>query len=198
MTKADAAKVLAMLRAAYPQHYRNANENDAEAAISLWAEMFSDFTVDAVGAAVMAFIAGDTKGFHPAIGQIRKLLTDHPAEQEMSETEAAAMVLRATENSIYHCNEEFDKLPPILQKVVGNPAMLREWAQLDRSEVQTVVSSNIQRSFRAMKVREREDRMLPQQVKDALYGTVRDKLADKDSYNHGVFAVLSAGTAEKV
>ena len=71
MTEAEAKKALAILRVAYPMMYRDATKKDADLAVSLWATMFADDPADIVVAAVKSWIATDTKGFPPAIGQIK-------------------------------------------------------------------------------------------------------------------------------
>jgi hypothetical protein len=69
---------------------------------------------------------------------------------EMTEAEAWALVRKAASNSFYgQAAKEFDKLPPILQRLVGTPNQLRDWGMMDSNEFNTVVASNFQRSYRA-------------------------------------------------
>ena len=65
-------------------------------------------------------------------------------------------------NSSYHAEEEFAKLPRILQKTVSSPGQLREWAtseNIDGSWM-SVTQSNFQRAYRAEVQRERERQKL--------------------------------------
>ncbi len=55
-----------------------------------------------------------------------------------------------------------------LQRIVGSPSVLREWAQNDINELQTVIASNFQRSYRARAKGEREFMALPQSTKNIL------------------------------
>ena len=100
-------------------------------------------------------------------GQIKEKLTAMQTP-ERTETEAWAMVSKALHNSLYGYREEFDKLPPEVQGAVGNAEMLREWARLDEDEVQTVVASNFQRSYRARARTVREFGKLPASVRETL------------------------------
>lgn len=67
----------------------------------------------------------------------------------MSEQEAWATVSKACSNGIYGYKEEFDKLPATLQKAVGTPQTLHNWAVVDAATFQTVIQSNFLRSYRA-------------------------------------------------
>lgn len=67
----------------------------------------------------------------------------------MSEQEAWATVSKACSNGIYGYKEEFDKLPATLQKAVGTPQTLHNWAVVDAAAFQTVIQSNFLRSYRA-------------------------------------------------
>ena len=165
MTREETIKILSVLRGAYPGFYRDIGRHEAEATISLWGSMFEEEPYELVGAAVKAFIAGDSKGFPPAIGQIKERVRKLTSGPEMTEAEAWSYVSKALRNSSYGSEEEFSKLPQEVQAVVHDPGQLREWAMLDAEEVQTVVSSNFQRSFRAKQATTKEYMALPSDVK---------------------------------
>jgi len=81
----------------------------------------------------------------------------------MTEMEAWDMVKSAI--SYYYAAEKFESLPPILQKLVGGPGQLREWALMDVETLNSVIQSNFMRSYRAMAASEREYAMLPSSTK---------------------------------
>ena len=98
MTRYEASVLMATLRAAYPQYYARQTAADADAAVCLWAMMFEDERAENVAAAVKAYIATDTKGFPPSIGQIKNKLDTLRAEAnggEMTAQEAWALVQKA-------------------------------------------------------------------------------------------------------
>ena len=166
MTEAETLKVLAVLKVAYPAMDSRLSDEEYDAMVNLWAEMFIDEPYEVVGAAVKAFIATDEQGFPPSIGkikaQIRKLSF---TPDQLTEAEAINLILQATRNSTYNCGEEFKKLPPMLQKLVGSPMQLREWAVSDSQTINTVVASNLQRSYRVLQERQRELDALPESIK---------------------------------
>lgn len=166
MTYKDTLQIMAILKTAYPNYYKGGG--DLEQAAALWAELFADDDVTVVAAAVKAFIVNDEKGFPPTIGQIKNLVRSLTTEKEMTEIEAWGLVSAALRNGFYGAEEEFGKLPPVIQRIVGSPATLREWAQIDNESVQTVIASNFQRSYRARAKSEREYLALPQATRDIL------------------------------
>lgn len=153
-----------ILRTAYPNYYKNAG--DIKQAADLWTELFADDDVRVIAAAVKAFIVNDEKGFPPSIGQIKKISQNLTSEKKMTEIEAWDLVSNALRNSSYNAREEYAKLPPVVQRIVGSPSTLREWAQIDVEQVQTVIASNFQRSYRARAKSEREFLALPQSTKN--------------------------------
>ena len=168
MTREDTIKILSVLRGAYPAFYRDITKQEAESTIALWESMFDEEPYELVAAAVKAFISGDGKGFPPAIGQIKERIRLITTPEEMTEQEAWSYVSKALRNSTYGSVEEFAKLPPEVQAVVHDPGQLRQWAMAEADEVETVMASNFQRSFRAKQKVNKEFMALPTSVKQLM------------------------------
>ena len=104
-----------------------------------------------------------TEWKEPSIAALRQcaqsLLTQ---KEEINETEAWEKVSRAIRNSGYHAEEEFARLPELIQKAVSSPGQLREWALSENVDGKwlSVVQSNFQRTYRAEVQREQERRKL--------------------------------------
>ena len=165
MTYDETLAIMSVLKAAYPPFYRDMTRKDAENAVALWAEMFKDDPAEVVALAVKSFIATDAEGFPPNIGTIRAAIIKLKEPDEMTPQEAWTLVDMATRRSIHYAQEEFDKLPPVVRRVVGNPQQLKEWAMMDSDTVQSVVASNFQKSFKARAAREREFMALPADIR---------------------------------
>ena len=168
MTRSETLAVMSILKAAYPAYYRDMKRSDAEIAVNLWTEMFKDDPSQIVAAAVKAYIASDTKGFPPHIGAIKDAIIKITNPTEMTELEAWGYVDKAICNGIYGAREEFEKLPPMIQLLVGSPAQLHEWALMDSNTVKSVVASNFQRSYRSHLSRQREMLSIPADVHKAV------------------------------
>lgn len=166
MERSDVLKIMAVLRGAYPQFYRDISRQEAEDTVALWLDMFRRDNPSLVGAAVKSIIEGDEKSFPPTIGQVKAKMRLLTAREEMTEAEAWGIVSKAIRNGTYGAAEEFEKFPPILKRIVGSPNMLREWARMGSDTVHSVVASNFQRSYRAVSAREREIAKLPPDVRE--------------------------------
>lgn len=165
MTYDETLAIMAVLKAAYPAYYRDMKRSEAEGIVSLWTEMFRDEPANLVAAAVKSYIASDAKGFPPHIGAIKDAILKLREPKTMTEQEAWMAVKNATRNGLYGSAEEFRKLPPVCQKLVGSPSQLREWAMMDSDTLQSVVASNFMRSYKIMEAREREVKTLPSDIR---------------------------------
>lgn len=159
--------MLSIMQLNYPDSFKGKTDETVIATISLWAKMFADDRAEDVYAAVMAHMATDTNRFMPPMGVIKDKLVKMRSPEEMTELEAWGYVNQATKNSTHNSVEEFEKLPPIIQRLVGSPNQLKEWAVMDAETVQSVVASNFQRSFKARAKNEREYMALPDGIKKA-------------------------------
>lgn len=70
MNKREAAQILAILKAAYPNSYKGMSKEEAMGTVSVWAMQFSDMPVDIVMMAVNKAIA--TSQFPPAVSEVKK------------------------------------------------------------------------------------------------------------------------------
>lgn len=175
MNKRDTVGLMAMLETAYPAFYGKQSDQQKMEAVNLWADLFADDPAQLVYAAVKSIIVSGG-AFPPSIGEIKNKMLDLSAPAGMSETEAWALVSKALHNGIYGYQKEYDALPPLVQKAVGRPEQLREWAVMPEDEVQSVVASNFMRGFKTVMKRDREMSLLPESVKQLLEGVSRGML----------------------
>lgn len=104
-----------------------------------------------------------TEWKEPSIAALRKCANSiAPQSTELNETEAWEKVSKAIRNSGYHAEEEFARLPELIQKAVSSPGQLREWALSENVDGTwwSVIQSNFQRIYRAEVQREQERRKL--------------------------------------
>lgn len=165
MTAIETTKVLAVLKATYPNFYRDMPDDEIDGIIGIWTEMFSSDDYQIVAAAVKALIVADTKGFPPVIGQVKERIRQITQPQEMTEGEAWALVAKAIRNSSYDSRKEFEALPDLIRRIVGSPSQLRDWSTMDSDTVHSVVASNFQRAYRVKAERKHDYDALPGDVK---------------------------------
>ncbi len=168
MTIRETGQIMDILAVAYPRFYTGSDAPNPEQTLKLWATMFVDDSVEVVAMAVKAHIANDAKGFPPHIGAIKEAIVKLKTPDELTEQEAWELVRRACSNSNYGAREEFDKLPPVVRRLVGSPNQLREWAMMDSDTLNSVVASNFQRSYKVRAAKEREYLALPSDIRNAM------------------------------
>ena len=177
MDREETRKILAVLKAGYPNFYKDLKKTDADQIIDLWATMFADEPAAVVVEAVKSLMC--TLKYPPTIADVKERISMIIHPQEMTEMEAWNKVRNAI--SYYNAKENFDRLPPILQKVVGNSEQLRIWAQMDSETVDSVIQSNFMRSYKVKAAQEKELSVLPESTKQIiqqLAGTKRMELTD--------------------
>ena len=168
MTRQEALAIMAMLKTAYPSFYKDLSKEELNAAINLWATMFADDPAYIVTEAVKSLMC--TLKYPPTIADVKEkiaMITQPPA---MTEMEAWDMVKSAI--SYYNAAETFERLPPILKRIVGSPNQLREWAIMEAEKLDTVVQSNFMRSYKALAAQEKERAMLPESTRQMIAGLV--------------------------
>ena len=166
MDREQTKQLMAVIKAAYPNYYRDANPQDRADAVDLWTAMFADDPLELVAGAVKAFIASDEKGFPPVIGQIKAKIRDIRTPKELPETAAWAVMQKALKNSGYHAQEEYDKLPEEIKACV-TPELMRDWA-MDGNGSEQVIASNFMRSYRAAAAKKRQLDALPADVRSLI------------------------------
>ena len=163
MTREETVKIMRIICDSYP-NYKPTNLSEI---VDVWCMMLSDYTYDEVSIALKAYITSNTSGFAPAIGQLIEMIKTITEGQELNDMEAWALVSKAVRNSAYNSVEEFAKLPSLVQKAVGLPDQLRQWA-LDENFNEQVASSNFMRCYRAELNRQREIARMPSEVRQLI------------------------------
>lgn len=171
MTKKETAMIMAVLQAAFPSYYRNISPDDAKAAVNLWHEMFLDDDYLRVSAAVKAIIATQVEGFPPTIGAVKEKLLQFNYPNQLSPQDAWVLVSKAAAGNL-----AYDKLPPLVQKAIGSPNVLKEWGMLEVSVFNSVIYSQFIKAYKIYEKREIETVSLPGDVRKMIQG-VADKLA---------------------
>lgn len=176
MTRKESAQIIGIMQTVYLDSFKNLSADAIQSTVAIWANVFEDDPASAVQAAVMAHISATTDRFMPPPGAIKQRLVEIKTGGNLTAGEAWQLVYAAAQRGIHHAQEEFDKLPPIVQRLVGSPNQLREWAMMDAETVQSVIASNFQRSYAVRAEKEREYMALPSGVKDTL-GAIAGKLS---------------------
>lgn len=135
-------------------------------AFDVWYSMLKDLDYAIASWAVQMHLQMEESP--PTVAGIRKQSVKLKADEtdDLNETAAWSLVLKAIRRSTYYSEEEFEKLPATVQRAVASPKQLREWATLEDvdGKTLTVIQSNFQRTFRVEQQRERERNKLSPDV----------------------------------
>lgn len=172
MTKEETVQLLMMISAAYP----NFKVENKQIATKTWHMMLGEYDKNVVFHALKLYIATSTTGFAPDIGSIIAKINDMQKavnQEELNEMQAWALVSKALRNGYYGAEKEFAALPETVQKAVGTPSNLRNWAQTDIESVENVIQSNFMRTYRAILKREEEKAKIPEGLRIATENIMR-------------------------
>lgn len=158
MTRDETKVIIRAMIESYP----NYKPNDITATVDIWSQMLADYDYSVISKALQKYILSNTSGFAPSIGQLVGLI-DTPISREP--LEAWALVRKAIQNSLYHADEEFAKLPAEIQASVGNAANLKEMAQMDTDTVESVEQSHFIRSYQSVLRRMEDEKRIPENLR---------------------------------
>ena len=161
MEREQTKKIIAVMMATFPNYH----PVDLTATVNTWTIMLEEYSYEEVSMALKAFVTSDTSGFAPSTGQLIERIKTISTPQSLSETEAWLLVSKALRNGSYGAQEEFEKLPPIIQKCIGSPTQLRNWAQTKNESVENVIQSNFMRTYRTEVKRAEEIEKMPTEIK---------------------------------
>lgn len=178
MTREETIKALMVIQAAYP----NYKPQDKSVAVNTWAEMLSDVSYEKVNVALKAYIQTDKNGFAPSIGEIRSKIQEIFTKDATTDSEAWQIVWKAIccSGDYDRAVDNFNSFPVAVQRSVGSPGQLREWALTENLNVE-VVSSNFKKTYRSEIQKEQERRKLSPDILKLIQTTIDapKKIANK-------------------
>ena len=177
MTREETKQLLMTIRAIYPNFTVKAEEMTPT--INAWHMMLDEYPANLVNGALQIYVKSNNTGFAPSVAQLIGAIHKPIENEQLSEGEAWALVKKAIQDGNYHAEERFNELPPLVRRAVGGAGMIRQWAQTDSDEVNTVVMSNFQRTYRAILSKQDFRERIPEPLYDLVKG-----LADKVSSNN--------------
>lgn len=167
MEKMDVLKLLMLLEAEYPQSFKGLDDEHRKLKTELWAKEFEQDNANVVFAAARILMRSGRE-FAPTSGQIREKIMSFADAKTLDEQQAWSLVAKACANGYYGYRTEFEKLPVEVQRAIGRPEQLREWALVDENTLQTVVASNFMRSYKTTVSREKELARIPAEIRKQL------------------------------
>lgn len=163
MTRDETKTILRVLAASYP----NFKPNNMAETVDIWTMMLEDMDYKIISMATKAYIRSDSSGFAPSIGELIEYTNKITTPEELTETQAWGLVMKAIRNSAYNSLDEFGKLPEIIQKAVGTPEQLKDMA-VDEDFNEQVASSNFMRAYKTVINRKKELQKICPEVQELI------------------------------
>lgn len=169
MTREECSQMLTLLRTAYPGFYRHMKAEEGVRTLDLWAEMFAEDDCTITRLALRDLIATHS-GFPPDIAAVKERIRAMEAavRGEPSDEDLWRLLVKASSNGIYGAEEEFRKLPPVLQRYCGSPAALRDMALIETETLNTVTHGQFLKQIRTARERQEFHARLPASVQAAI------------------------------
>jgi len=169
MTREETKELLMMIRALYPNF--TVKPEEMTPTINAWHLMLKDYPAEAVKAALEIYVKTNNTGFAPSASQLIGCMYAPKKSEQLTEGEAWALVKKAIRDGGYHARERYDELPEIVQRAVGDASMIHQWAMCDSDEVNSVIMSNFQRTYKALLSKQEFNDKVPSQLREAITGT---------------------------
>lgn len=146
MTRDETKMLLSRMEASFPSWN---SQVPIDIRVDTWHEYLQKCEYSQALAAMRSYIISDTSGFPPTIGKFIEVMQNLYGKRSLSESDAWGMVLKALSNSISNYREEFYKLPVDVQRAVGNPMQLRQWAMIEDFSGNSMkyIESSFKKSF---------------------------------------------------
>lgn len=164
MTRDEVKKVLMVIQAAYP----NYNPQDKTVAINIWYSMTKQFDYETAQMALKTFIATDTSGFAPSIGQFIECAYNVQAPNGLNELEAWGLVREAIKDGYYNASKGFDSLPDDVKEAVGGAGQIHAWSQCTTDHVVSSVQNAFIKSYRSVLAKKKKMEKLPIDVRKSI------------------------------
>lgn len=162
MTTEETRAILTVLKANYPQSFRNMNKEVGNQMLALWAEAFKDTPAQLVTSAVKKIIYTDTREFAPNIGQVNAVIAEI-TNSSMPFEEAWKII----DNAVHSGSPavEWNKFPAVLKRITS-ARDIQEWAySTEPSAYRTVVKAQVRKAYETQIAREKELSVLPESIK---------------------------------
>ena len=167
MTRQETAKIIFVMCSVYPKYFHKLDNRDMTDMVDAWYMMLEEYDYNAVAASLKAYTLGDSSGFPPTPGQLVEKLSKARTEHEDA-VSAWQKVRKALRNGNYGAEEEYEKLPPLVQKALGGASTIRAWSNVPSETLESVQMSQFIRAYNSVCARETEDRKIPDAVKVAM------------------------------
>lgn len=166
MTRAECKQLLMICEATYP-NFKNSNPQEV---LDAWFVILEEFDYKTILGALKVYIHTSESAFAPSVSQLIAMTRKPKELSGPDEVSVWREIRQAIRRGIYYHEEDFPKLSPIAQRLVGDPQQLREWACLPSEDIDNDIHKDIVFRFKALTERDKEISALPSEVRAQIGG----------------------------
>ncbi len=164
MNRESVIKILSILKAAYPNSYKELTKQEAESIISLYQTMFQDSDVDLVILAIKELI--NTFHYPPTIADIKdKMDSIKNMSNDKSNLDLWAEVKEAINMPYDEMPNKFNSLSPEVKAFFKSPQGIKELAMMDSETINSVTKGQFFKQIDILKARNKQERMMLPETK---------------------------------
>lgn len=153
MTRNEVKTLLLRIASTYPNF--KINPGSLSTVVDAWFMILEPDNCQLINDALTAFVRTDRSGYAPSPGQLHGLIADAMVTG-MTDGEILSILTLASRNSSYGFEEEFNKMPPTLQKAVGSPTVIRSWGSMEPDQL-SFTFNRIASAYKTLISREKKD-----------------------------------------
>lgn len=159
MTREETIGILSILKASYPNFYKELTKKDAETTINLYTEMFSNTEANLVATAIKELI--QHQSYPPTIADIKNKIDELTQPYEETEAELWEIYKKTIQSGYYGDRTEFDALPEAIKSYLGNnPNRINELGMMESSTFNSVEKGIFLKQIKVIKERAKSIRMM--------------------------------------
>ena len=167
MTREETIGILSILKASYPNFYKDLTKKDAETTINLYAEMFSNTEASLVATAIKELI--QHQSYPPTIADIKNKIDELTQPYEETESELWEIYKKIIQSGYYGDRTEFDALPEAIKSYLGNnPNRINELGMMESSTFNSVEKGIFLKQIKVIKERAKSIKMMLPETKKCL------------------------------
>jgi len=136
LTGKECLKLLGIIKTLFPNE-KQPGEDDIKVRAMFWADIFKDISFGQAVEGLKKYCATNTSGFAP---QPAHIINCARQANRLSDTAIEFYLHRALCDSTYHSEEQFDRLPEDLKKIIGSPAELRRQALRETDDTRIYIA----------------------------------------------------------
>lgn len=159
MTREETIGILSILKASYPNFYKELTKKDAETTINLYTEIFSNTEANLVATAIKELIQHQI--YPPTIADIKNKIYELTNPDDLNSSDLWEIFKKTIQKGYYGDISEFEKLPDSIKTYLGNnPRRINEIGMMESNTLNTVEKGIFMRQIEAIKDRVKSQKMM--------------------------------------